>query len=252
MKLVPGLGGLTLWNKYTISVVLPTYKEKKSIAGVIKAFEALKICDEILVINNNAEIGTSEAIRETSAREIFEKEQGYGAAIKRGLKESIGDLVVICEPDATFDPKDLLKLLPFTDRGEAVYGSRTVDNFIWTGANMGLFLKWGNWFVAKVIELGFNTTYLSDVGCTFRVLKRSFLTEIELEKFTNDGRFGMELLLASAMSRKSIVQVPINYLPRVGESGYTGNLTGAFRLGIRMIFLLGKRRVMNSRDFYEN
>ena len=52
-------------------------------------------------------------------------------------------------------------------------GSRTVSNFIWDGANMGWFLQWGNWAVAKFLEVLFNTSYLSDVGCTFRVISAS-------------------------------------------------------------------------------
>ena len=54
-------------------------------------------------------------------------------------------------------------------------GSRTVSNFIWDGANMGWFLQWGNWAVAKTIEVLFNTSYLSDVGCTFRVISRDLV-----------------------------------------------------------------------------
>ena len=141
-----------MWNNQSVSLILPTFREKNSIREVIKGFESLDIFNEIIVINNNAEPGTSEAIRGTSAFEIFESRQGYGAAIKCGIRSAKSELIVICEPDSTFDPIDLLKLLPFTDRSENVYGSRTINNFIWTGANMGLFLKWGNWFVAKLIE----------------------------------------------------------------------------------------------------
>jgi glycosyltransferase involved in cell wall biosynthesis len=230
--------------------LLPTYREKDSIKEIILKFEALGICDEIIVVNNNAEFGTSEELVGTSAIEYLEKIQGYGAAIKRGIKESNGDFVVICEPDSTFEPSDLLKLLPFTDRCNSVYGSRTIDNYIWTGANMGLFLKWGNWFVAKMLEVLFNTAYLSDVGCTFRIIRKESLNKLNFSKFANDGRFGMELLLASVMIKDSVVQVPVNYLPRIGISGYTGNHLGAAKLGLRMISLILNRRLTKRRNFY--
>ena len=74
-----------MWEGKTLSVVLPTYNEKDSIAGTIKAFDALGIVDDIVVINNNASPGTSEEVATTSAREIVETTQGYGAAIRRGL-----------------------------------------------------------------------------------------------------------------------------------------------------------------------
>jgi len=42
-------------------------------------------------------------------------------------------------------------------------GSRTIKTFIWERANMGILLKWGNWFVAKLLEVLFNTSYLSQM-----------------------------------------------------------------------------------------
>ena len=238
-----------MWRGKSLTIILPTYREKGSIRKVIEDFEKLGICDEIIVINNNAEHGTSEEIAQTSAREVREPRQGYGAAIKRGLHESQSDLIAICEPDSTFIPSDLEKLLVFTDQCEFVIGSRTVESFIWSGANMGYFLKWGNWAVAKLVELLFNSASLSDVGCTFRVVSKKVLKKYNFNKFNEDGRFGMELLLSAVMSRESVVQIPVNYLPRIGVSGYTGNFKGAFILGVKMIMLILKRRLGN-RKYY--
>ena len=94
-----------MWNGRTVAVVLPTYRERNSIAAVVKGFEALGIVDDIVVVNNNAEHGTSEEVGATSAREIFESTQGYGSAIQRGLREVDADLICVCEPDATFGGK---------------------------------------------------------------------------------------------------------------------------------------------------
>ena len=78
---------------------------------------------------------------------------------------------------------------------DVVIGSRTVSNFIWRGANMGWFLQWGNWAVAKLIEVLYNTTYLSDVGCTFRVMTKEH-AEVILERSRLDGSaYGLEMLL---------------------------------------------------------
>ena len=164
------------WRDKTLCVVLPTYNEKDSIAECIRRFQALPEVDEVLVVNNNAAAGTSEEVAGTGAREVVETRQGYGAAIQRGLAETDADLICICEPDGTFDPEDLRKLLAFMPECDLVIGSRTVATFIWDGANMGLFLQWGNWAVAKTIEVLFNTSYLSDVGCTFRVISKSLVT----------------------------------------------------------------------------
>jgi len=174
---------------------LPTFRERNSIAAVVKGFEALGVVDDIVVVNNNAEAGTSAEVATTSAREVFETTQGYGAAIRRGLREVDADLICVCEPDATFNPDDLLKLLPYSVDCDAVFGSRTVSTFIWSGANMNWFLRWGNWAVAKLIEILYNTPYLSDVGCTYRLVSRECIQRIEPEFRSNGSRFGLEMQL---------------------------------------------------------
>jgi hypothetical protein len=159
------------------------------------------------------------------------------------------DLICICEPDGTFKPEDLIKLLPFTAECDLVIGSRTVSNFIWTGANMGLFLQWGNWAVAKTIELLFNTSYLSDVGCTFRVVSRERAIKTIRTAKSDGSAFGLEMLMLAVVDRARIVQVPVNYHPRVGESSVTGDLRKAFRLGLqmlKMILLMRLRRKSHS------
>jgi dolichol-phosphate mannosyltransferase len=227
-----------MWNDQRIAVVLPTYNERDSIAAVIKGFQALGIVDDIVVVNNNAAAGTSDEVEGTGAREVFESRQGYGAAIRRGLQETHdADLICVCEPDGTFEPRDLQKLLPFTVECDAVFGSRTVSTYIWHGANMGWFLRWGNWAVAKMIEVLYNTVYLSDVGCTMRVLSRRLADAIE-PCYTGEGSsFGLEQLVLIVSSGASFVQVPVNYRPRVGESAVTGDVTQALKLGFEMIGL---------------
>ena len=232
-----------MWHGKTIAVVLPTYRERDSIARCIKAFEALGVVDDIVVVNNNAEPGTSDEVAATSAREIFEPVQGYGAAIQRGLREVDADLVCICEPDNTFDPSDLFKLLPFTHECDVVLGSRTVSTFIWSGANMDWFLRWGNWGVAKLIEVCFNTAYQSDVGCTMRVMSRGCIERITPGFTAHGSRFGLEMQVLCAVNGERIVQVPVNYLPRVGTSAVTGDRRKAWDLGIEMIGVVLKTRL---------
>jgi glycosyltransferase involved in cell wall biosynthesis len=234
-----------MWQSKTLAVVLPTYNEAESIAACIRGFEALGIVDEIVVVNNNAHPDTSREVAGTSAREVHESVQGYGAAIQRGLAETrSADLVCVCEPDGTFDPDDVLKLLPFTTDVEVVLGSRTVQTFILSGANMGLFLKWGNWAVAKLTEVLFNTVYLSDVGCTYRVLTRDAVDRLRPGFRETGSAFGYEMMLLTVEQRLPLVQVPVKYQPRVGESSVTGDRMKAFWLGMEMIRMCLRRRLL--------
>ena len=232
-----------MYNNHKVSVVFPTYNEKDSIRAAIVDFFHGGIVDEIIVVNNNAATGTSEQVSGTGAVEVFEPRQGYGAAIRRGFKEATGDYIMVAEPDGTFRGKDIFKMLAYAGDFDVVYGSRTVKELIWKGANMGIFLKWGNYAVAKLMEFLFNTTSLTDVGCTMRCINRAALKHIE-PYFTVDGSFfGPEMMIISALVKMRIIQIPVNYTKRVGSSSVTGNKWVAFTLGLRMIRMILEYRI---------
>lgn len=227
-----------MWADKTVTVVLMTYNERDSIRRVIEDFYATGVVDEVLVINNNAAKGTSEEVARTPAREVFENRQGYGNAIRRGLTEADGDLVVLAEPDGTFLANDIIKLLAFSGECEVVLGTRTTNELIWEGANMGAFLKWGNWAVAKLVEVLFNTSHLSDIGCTYRLLSQATAKRFVEEMQIGGSHAGPEMLMLTITGGIRFVEIPVNYLPRVGQSSVTGSQTTAFFLGLRMIRLI--------------
>ncbi len=227
-----------MWQGKRISVVLPTYNEKDSIAECIEAFHQIPYIDEVLVIDNNAAAGTKEEVERTDARIISENKQGYGWACRRGLQEAIGDIVVICEPDGTFIPDDLEKLLAYSHDFDIVYGSRTLGWMIWENANMGWFLRLGNVVVAKMIQVLFNCRSLSDVGCTFRLLKRETSDFLLPHYRVGGSHFGPEMMLRSILAHCRVVQIPVNYRPRVGISSVTGSLWKALILGLQMIWMI--------------
>jgi glycosyltransferase involved in cell wall biosynthesis len=227
-----------MWGDQTVTVVLMTYAERDSIRRVIEGFFATGFVDEVLVVNNNAEQGTSGEVERTDARQVLEPEQGYGHAIRRGLTEAAGDLIVLAEPDGTFRPEDLVKLLAYSDECEAVFGTRTTRELIWRGANMGWFLRWGNWGAAKLVEVLFNTSHLSDIGCTYRLLDRNLADHLVANMRVGGNHAGPEILLLTIVSGARFVEVPVNYLPRVGRSSVTGHPLRALVLGLRMIALV--------------
>ncbi len=263
-----------MWRSARVSVVFPTYNERDSIYEAIQEFVASGYVDEVVVVNNNAAPGTDDEVRRaadkaaahagvTSAhaagasaaagaldggaapqvRLVYETQQGYGHAIRRGFKEATGELIIVAEPDGTFRGRDVVKLLAYSEDFEVVYGSRTYRQFIWTGANMGLFLRWGNWAVAKLMEFLFNGTNLTDVGCTMRLIKRSALRQIEPHFRVGGSFFGPEMMLLSLLSGQVSVQVPVNYTKRIGTSSVTGDPAKAVRLGLRMIALIVEYRL---------
>ena len=232
-----------MWNGRTVSVILMTYVERDSVREVIEGYFATGLVDEVVVVNNNAEAGTAEEVAKTRARQVFEPRQGYGYATRRGLAEATGDLMVIAEPDGTFLPRDIVKLLVYSDDCDAVFGTRTTRELIWRGANMGWFLKWGNWAVAKLVEVLFNTSHLSDVGCTYRLLHRDLARRLAPHFTVGGSHFGPELMLLTIASGARFVEVPVNYLPRVGVSSSTGDVRKAVVLGLQMILFILRFRL---------
>jgi len=243
------------WHGRKVSVVFPTYNERDSIRAAVLDVAATGVVDEVIVVNNNAAAGTSEEVaaaaratpEPTVVREIHEPCQGYGFAIRRGLAESQGEYVVVSEPDGTFLGRDALKLLAYADDFDVVYGSRTARMFIWRGANMGVWLRWGNWSVAKLMEFLFNSTNLTDVGCTMRLLHRGALERMAPHYTVGGSSFGPEMMLVSLLLGLRVIQVPVNYLPRVGESSVTGDPRKAVELGLRMIGLVLSYRIRSWR-----
>jgi glycosyltransferase involved in cell wall biosynthesis len=234
-----------MWNGKTVSVILPTYNEKDSIYTCIRDLFDTHIVDEIVVINNNAAPGTSEEVRKTDAKEVFEPKQGYGYAIRRGFEAASGDAVIIAEPDGTFSAHDIKKLLAYSEDFDAVFGTRTTSVLIWKGANMGMLLKWGNWIVAKMVEFLFNTTTLTDVGCTMRLIKKKVLQNLMNEFTVGGSHFGVEMMLLIILNKVKFIEIPVNYKPRVGKSSVTGSKIKALQLGLTMMWTIVRYKVVS-------
>jgi len=224
-------------------VIFPTYNEKDSIRAAIEDFFASGYVDEIVVVNNNATTGTSREVAGTGAREVLEPQQGYGHAIQRGLAEATGDLLILAEPDGTFLGRDVEKLLAYSGEFDYVLGTRTTHEYIWDGANMDFWLKWGNVGVAKVVELLFSSSILTDCGCTMRLLHRDVYERIKHRFSIGSSHFGLELTLICLTEDVAMTEIPVNYCQRVGVSSVTGSRVKAVKLGATMFGMVLHRFV---------
>ena len=227
-----------MWHNKKVSVVFPAYNEEKNIKKAIIDFMSTNVVDEIVVVDNNSNDRTAEEAGKTKARIVKEKRQGYGWANRRGLKEATGYYIITSEPDGTFIGKDLIKLLIYSDDFDAVFGTRTSKESIWSGANMNWFLRLGNVFVAKVLEYMFNGPCLTDVGCTMKLIKRDALKKIQRKFTVGKSHFSPEFMILCIKNKIKTVEIPVNYRGRIGESKITGSFWKAFWLGIVMLFLI--------------
>jgi glycosyltransferase involved in cell wall biosynthesis len=227
-----------MWHGKRVSVVLPAFNEAGHIAQAIREFQRSGVVDELLVVDNISGDDTGAAASAAGATVIIEQRQGYGYTCQRALREASGELIVLAEPDGTFLGRDILKLLAYADDFQLVLGTRTSRLCIWEGANMGLLLKWGNWAVAKMLQALFNGPSLTDVGCTMRLIHREALRKIQRRFSVGGSHFSPEMMILALCERMSVVEIPVNYCARVGQSKITGKLSRAARVGARMIMLI--------------
>nr|WP_173979477.1 glycosyltransferase family 2 protein [Magnetospirillum sp. UT-4] len=224
-------------------MVFPAYNEEPNIETAIRDFRAVTfagqaLVDEIVVVDNNSRDRTGELAAAAGARVIVEPRQGYGNALQRGLAEAGGDLIVLCEPDGTFVARDIVKLLSYAEDFAMVCGTRTTRELIWEEANMGWFLRWGNYAVAKMLEVLYGTASLTDCGCTFRLVRREAAAAIRPDLHVGRSHFLPNMVIAARMNGISMIEIPLSYRGRVGESKITGNLKGVFNTGFAMIAVI--------------
>ena len=229
-------------NERTVSVVLPAYNEEGGIGDAIESFFATGIVDEIVVVNNNSTDQTAQVAGRTRARVVLETRQGYGAALTRGLLEATGDLIVLAEPDGTFVSKDIHKLLSYSDDFEMVCGTRTTRELIWSKANMGWFLRVGNFVVAKLMEVLYNTCSLSDCGCTFRLIHRKSLQQFHSQLKVTGSHFLPEMVILARLADVKMIEIPLNYRQRTGISKITGTWSGTWKTGLNMLKVIARYR----------
>lgn len=221
----------------TVSVVLPAFNEEPGIFAAVKEFRSVAAVDEVIVVNNRSTDRTAEEALRAGARVVDEKVQGYGAALRCGLAHASGALIVLAEPDRTFLARDVYKLLAYADDFDMVCGTRTTPHLLWRGANMGVALRWGNTLVAKLIQTLYGGPSLSDCGCTLRLLHRTAWGRIAPYVTVTGSHFLPEMVILALRCRLRLIEVPVNYRSRAGESKITGTWAGTISTGARMVGL---------------
>src|SRR5262245_50088534 len=104
-----------MYGSKSVTVVLPAYNEERYIRPAVEDFFVPNVVDEVIVVDNNSRDRTADEAKLTRAKLVRETQQGYGFALRRGLVEATGDIVILAEPDGTFIGRDVLKLLAYAD-----------------------------------------------------------------------------------------------------------------------------------------
>ena len=223
-----------MYKGKTVSVVISTYRERNSMRYAIEEFFASGYVDEIIVVNNNAEPGTDDEVKQTKATLIYESRQGYGYGYRAGIQAASGDYIVLCEADGTFAGKDIERFLVFAQDFPVVLGSRTNQSTLLDMQAMNPVRRIVDVIYAKVIEVMFATKTLTDIGCTYKLFRKDTLRRLEPYFQTTDSLFATELLLLVVTRRIPFVEIPVTFRPRIGTSGTIPHLRALVYWAVRI------------------
>ncbi|HEY5096627.1 MAG TPA: glycosyltransferase family 2 protein [Acidimicrobiales bacterium] len=214
-------GGATDHHQFSLlSVIVPVFNERSTVAEVIRRIRAadIKVELEVIVVDDGSSDGTDKvlaAMGDSTIRVIdHASNRGKGAAIRTGLAAARGDLVLIQDADLEYDPADWPRLLDPILRGKAqvVYGSR------FTGERKNMLpLHWiGNRFLSLVTNLLYSST-LSDMETCYKLFDRRVLEGITIQS----DRFDFEPEITAKVLRRGyrIYEVPISYAGREPDEG---------------------------------
>ncbi len=203
-----------------LSVIVPVYNERNTVAEIVRQMRAveLPLDREVVIVDDGSTDGTRDILKQladSTVRVVLHPaNHGKGAAVRTGLAQVTGDLVLIQDADLEYDPEDWPKLLApaLKGRAQVVYGSR----FTGERRNM-LFLHWvGNRLLSLCTNVLYNTT-LSDMETCYKLFDRELIASINLRA----SGFDFEPEVTAKVLRRGvrIYEVPISYSGREFDEG---------------------------------
>jgi len=237
------------FNKYKVTVIIPAYNEEKTIADVIDDYKSSKYVQEIFVIDTNSTDNTDKIAKEHGATVITKGLvlSTYGEKLKYAMELAKNEIMIVTEADGSFRAKDIPKFLEYMKDADMVIGTRTTRQMIEQGANMDWFLRWGNLFLGKVIEVLWwkLQTRFTDVGCTYRAIWKDAFDQIKDNLDAMGPEFSPEMMIEILRAKRRVIEIPVSYYRRAGgESKHSRTKRKIMKTGLRMLLLIIKKRLL--------
>lgn len=215
-----------------LSVVIPCYNELKTIAAIVQAVrDAPYQPKEIIVVDDCSTDGTRDLLKSGGVSGIDrlilqDHNQGKGSALRAGIHEATGDVVVIQDADLEYDPREYGKLIQpiLDDKADVVFGSR----FLGGGPHRVLYFwhRFANGVLTFASNM-FSNLNLTDMETCYKMFRRGIVQSITIE----EDRFGFEPEITAKVARMNvrIYEVGISYYGRTYAEGKKINWRDGFR-----------------------
>ena len=221
-----------------LSILYPVFDEASNVALLLeqtmKWAPRLAHSFEVIVVDDGSRDGSARAVEHARAGDAririvrHERNRGYGAALRTGLRAARGRLLFFTDADLQFDLRELEGLLAHTERFDIVAGYRARRRDPWP--RRVLAFGWG-----AIVRAVFGLR-VRDIDCAFKVFRREVIDAIPIESI---GAFvNTEILLRAEREGFRIHQVPVSHHPR-----RHGRQSGARpRVILRALLELGRFR----------
>jgi glycosyltransferase involved in cell wall biosynthesis len=193
-----------------VSVVIPTLNEAGNILEAITTLNnTLVYPNEIIVVDGNSKDGTIDIVKSTNARLIIEPKRGYGVALRTGMKNARGNIIIMVDGDGTYEFKHVNRLVQRMIEKDAdmVLATRMYD----PNKAMGFLNFLGNKMITFTFDF-FYSQFLSDTQSGFRAISHEALDKVTLKEA--DMPFATEMLIQFAREGYNMVEVPSTYKSR--------------------------------------
>ncbi|RYZ38378.1 MAG: glycosyltransferase family 2 protein [Myxococcaceae bacterium] len=235
-----------------VSLVIPVYNEIPTLAEILRRCIAVDFPKELVLVDDCSKDGSREFLRQLSeqglallggtpqnrneVRVLFQdKNQGKGAALRRGFAEATGDIILVQDADLEYDPKDIPRVIqPILDGdADVVFGSRFIGSprrvlYYWHTVLNNLLTMLSN------MTSGLNVT---DMETCYKAFRAEVLRSVHVE----EDRFGFEPEITAKVARGNwrVFEVPISYHGRTYEEGKKIG----WKDGVRALYAIAKYSV---------
>lgn len=206
----------------TLSIIMPAYNELKTLPKILKQVQkadCLGLKKEIIIVDDGSTDGTAKllrSLRQTGIKTFFHNQnKGKGAAVRTGIKNATGDIILIQDADLEYHPEEYPVLIhPFLkSRASVVYGSRELSG---QNRHSSILFHIGGRFVTLMTNLLFGS-HLTDVPTCYKAFKRDIIAQLPLrcQRF----EFCPEVTAHLLKRNIPIIEVPIKYNSRDKKEG---------------------------------